>query len=452
MEDNDNNDDDMPTVTPTLAYVSKTAVRQPIVQIPHIIATQDEKTQNRTTSFSASGSGSDSGSAQASTTKTATLSQSVPHKSIQYTKFAKYEQGTQDESEQTNSLSTPTPTPTVCVCPTVNQYTFHGEIGRGVFSTVFLASTKDTTHTHTAHCVAIKRLSKLRLRRVTEYLQIGDEPLQTINGLQRIQLEVDVLCSLEHDHVVKLLEVIDDPQDDYVYLVLELADPGAIVQWNVSTLMYELAEIKQVELAVCDDIHSQCHQPSLTPLAFELNEHMIRTIFTHILSGMEYLHSNRIAHRDIRPDHFFAHHTVDGIVFMIGDFGSAYKFARDSSSKMSSTSCTHAFLSPQLCAGESSCAFQDDLWALGVSLFALCFGSVPWFHSNDMQLFRMIQKQALEFPTHCHSSSTDSISEPLKDLIKCMLTKDPERRPTIQQIWHHPWLTVKDNSDIAIQQ
>merc|ERR1712154_447740 len=81
--------------------------------------------------------------------------------------------------------------------------------------------------------------------------------------------------------------------------------------------------------------------------------------------------------------------------------------------------------------------FYDDIWALGVVLFAFIFGTVPFFHPLDYQLFESIEKDSLKLP----DNDTLSASEEIRDLIQRLLVKKDEERIKIEDVIKHEWYT-----------
>jgi len=76
-----------------------------------------------------------------------------------------------------------------------------------------------------------------------------------------------------------------------------------------------------------------------------------------------------------------------------------------------------------------------DIWAMGVTLYCLIFGDVPFTASTEFELLSVICHQELKFPEDI------PISDSLRDLLTKILTKDPKKRIGMKEIENHPWVT-----------
>jgi serine/threonine protein kinase len=130
---------------------------------------------------------------------------------------------------------------------TLNQYQLIKELGSGSYGTVHLAI--NTTNNQK---VAIKECSKSKLRKQKQQAQLGNrgrgrgrgtmrrvtisrpKQAETSNPIDLVRSEVAILKKLEHKHIVKLYEVLDDPQQDSLFMVFELCENGCCIDLKMN--------------------------------------------------------------------------------------------------------------------------------------------------------------------------------------------------------------------------
>ncbi|GBL83510.1 Calcium/calmodulin-dependent protein kinase kinase 2 [Araneus ventricosus] len=195
----------------------------------------------------------------------------------------------------------------------LNHYRLKGEIGQGSFGIVKLAyNEEDNTH------YAMKVLSKRKLmRRAGLYGRvppIRDGQKTRVGPLAQIYTEIAILKKLNHPNVVKLFEVLDDPDEDNLYMVFELLQKGPVI--NVPT-SDPLPELKAWQY------------------------------FRDIIMGIEYLHYQKIVHRDIKPSNLLL---TDDDRIKISDFGVCNQF-EGVDAFLSDTAGTPAFVAPEVLKG-----------------------------------------------------------------------------------------------------
>ncbi|ETW02638.1 CAMKK protein kinase, variant [Aphanomyces invadans] len=211
-----------------------------------------------------------------------------------------------------------------------------------------------------------------------------------------------------------LLQVIDSPDDDKMFLILELLSGGQIMEYNATSLRYTYPE---------------------EGMASSARLLMVQNCTLDIALALEYLHANHICHRDIKPENVLV---TDTGFYKLGDFGVAYMFTEDDASnalQLKSTEGTYHFLAPECTTGEPYDPFKVDIWALGVTLYAMLFGTVPFgAHADSVPgILASIRDDPLVIPD-------ESIPSDLQALVLAMLDKSPWTRISIGDILHHPWL------------
>eukprot|EP01006_Ploeotia_vitrea_P042971 TRINITY_DN66674_c5_g9_i1.p2 TRINITY_DN66674_c5_g9~~TRINITY_DN66674_c5_g9_i1.p2 ORF type:complete len:474 (+),score=249.04 TRINITY_DN66674_c5_g9_i1:228-1649(+) len=300
----------------------------------------------------------------------------------------------------------------------VNGWTILQTLGQGGFGKVKLVHNRQTDEFR-----AFKVMSKRMLKRKRLYSRGDDGRVHMVTALDKVMDEVDIMKQINHPHVISLLEVINDPNKDNLYLSMQLAENTHIMHWDGRKQIYVS------DVFVIEDNGGIYEEAALR-------------IFRDTLEGLQCIHEHNVAHRDIKPENLLM--CKDGNT-MICDFGVAVRLDLEGDGRITSTSGTYHFTPPEACTGDSFNAFESDLWALGVTLFIMLFGSVPWHSVNKQELFNLIAEQELVVP----EEKAQHLSAEAIDLVRKMLAKRPEDRLTIAQLWKHPWVTSRTREQLA---
>ncbi|KAJ8903601.1 hypothetical protein NDN08_004705 [Rhodosorus marinus] len=269
----------------------------------------------------------------------------------------------------------------------VNEYILLGGIGRGSFAKVKLAiSTLD------------KRFYAAKIMNKSRKSSFLSESNKT---------EVAILRKLRHPNIVKHRDVLFDEETDRVVLLVEYMARGVVLDSS------KLQDEKK------------------------LSEEAVKEIMKDVVAGLMYLHAQRVVHRDIKPDNLLR--SGDGTV-KLGDFGEARMYdVNDLDSKGKPTAPgTPAFLAPEFCMSDKSPKpppenYSADVWSLGATIYYMVYGRAPFIASSVFKLYDVICTEKLQFP------SSPRVSLKLKDLLKMMLTKEPTKRATLDQVASHTW-------------
>ncbi|XP_035743462.1 probable serine/threonine-protein kinase mkcC isoform X3 [Vespa mandarinia] len=278
----------------------------------------------------------------------------------------------------------------------LNQYRLLDNIGQGSYGIVKLAyNEEDDTH------YAMKILSKRKLmKKAGIFGRMAPGRKGTADPLAKVYREIALLKKLDHPNVVKLVEVLDDPDEDNLYLVFELVQKGEVLQ---------------------------------IPTDKPLDEDTARKNFRDVVMGVEYLHYQRIVHRDIKPSNLLV--DSDGRI-KIADLGVSAEL-RTSGELLSGPAGTPAFAAPETTTPDAHYSGTPcDVWSMGVTLYSLVTGRVPWDGAGSIiGVHAAIRSEPLKFPEN------PILSKDLKDLIVRMLTKEPTERISLQRLKEHDWLT-----------
>ncbi|TKW57522.1 Calcium/calmodulin-dependent protein kinase kinase 2 [Colletotrichum tanaceti] len=311
----------------------------------------------------------------------------------------------------------------------INQYIIKQEIGRGSYGAVHLATDQFGTE------YAVKEFSKVRLRKRAQsnILRQGarrpqrfahrislNAPLSPHFGdggqggkagwnandaLFFIREEIAIMKKLNHPNLVQLIEVLDDPEEDSLYMVLEMCKKGVVMKVG------------------------------LNQKAKPYSEDLCRYWFRDLILGIEYLHEQGVIHRDIKPDNLLL--TEDDVLKIV-DFGVSEMFEKPGEGmKTAKSAGSPAFLAPELCVvrhGDVD-GRAADIWSMGVSLYCLRYGKIPFEHEGVLEMYEAIKTESPGLP---EDENPDFV-----DLMKRILEKDPQKRIQMSGLRKHPWVTKK---------
>lgn len=137
------------------------------------------------------------------------------------------------------------------------------------------------------------------------------------------------------------------------------------------------------------------------------------------------VHAQGIIHRDIKPDNCLV---TDDDVLKIVDFGVSEMFDKQGEMKTAKSAGSPAFMPPELCVPKHGHVSGKavDIWSMGVTLYCLLFGRIPFEKHGMIELYQSIRTDTLEFDKDCGNV--------LPDLLRRLLDKDPESRITMDQL------------------
>ncbi|ORX87642.1 Pkinase-domain-containing protein [Anaeromyces robustus] len=253
-------------------------------------------------------------------------------------------------------------------------------LGSGNFADV-----KKGVHRYTSENVAIKILAK-------EKLMLKSSSKMVIS----LEREINILKSIKHENIIQIYDVYED--EKYVYLVLELAKGG--------------------------ELFDRIKEESLT-------EPQARKVMKQLFEALKYLHTQGIAHIDLKPENILLVNDNE-FTIKISDFGLA-RFV-DENFYMKTLCGTLTYAAPEVTDimknKEGKYTVAVDMWSCGVILFVCLCGYLPF---NEGQ---QIKKNSVLFK----SPYWDNISKEAKDLVKGLLTIDPDKRLNVLQALQHPFI------------
>lgn len=159
----------------------------------------------------------------------------------------------------------------------------------------------------------------------------------------------------------------------------------------------------------------------------KLAECEARKYFYQVLKAIDYLHSQRISHRDIKPENILLDEHKN---IKLGDFGLS-NLMRDGD--FLSTACGSAnYAAPEVVTGSKYCGTEVDVWSLGILLYALLTGTLPFDDTNMSALISNIKSAKFITPYY--------LTPHASDLVKKLIVSKPQHRLSIHQIFQHPWI------------
>ena len=150
---------------------------------------------------------------------------------------------------------------------------------------------------------------------------------------------------------------------------------------------------------------------------------------------MDYIHKNRICHRDLKPENLLLD---DQNNIKIVDFGLSNVYGEGETLK---TACgSPCYAAPEMIAGKRYQGLISDIWSVGIILYAMTCGYLPFEDPNTSKLYKKI--------LNCDYLIPGFISKASKDLIKKVLNTDPIKRITIPEIRNHEWFNQVKPTDM----
>ena len=269
------------------------------------------------------------------------------------------------------------------------KYNIKKLLGIGSFGKVFLAQ-----NINTLEYIAMKEIPK-----TSEDLLTDSEIID----------EIEILKNLDHPDIVRIIEFYNT--DESYYIISEYCPGGELFE-----------KINEI-----------------------FSETQIAVMFRQILSGLAYLHSNNIIHRDLKLENILIKEieksketNEDLFVLKIIDFGTAKIF--DKNKKVKAIVGSSYYIAPEVLNKKYN--MECDLWSAGVILYMFIVGHAPFDGKNDKEIMEKIKKgNYLKNESRWINSSNE-----VKDLINKLLVYEPEKRLTACEALKHPWFKVTNSN------
>ena len=259
----------------------------------------------------------------------------------------------------------------------IGDYTLGAEVGSGAFGKVVLGK-----HTLTGESVAIKILDKIILS-------------QTPEDYELVKQEISILKIVKHKYIVQLYEILETSQ--HIYIIMEYCEGKDLM----------------------DFILSKQHLSELESLKF----------FQQLINALFYLHSQNIAHRDVKIDNMLLDKNKD---LKLVDFGLSTKYSDDI--LLDQPCGTVVYAAPEVLDGNEYHGMLADVWSSGIVLYGMASGYLPFSDKDDEINKKNVLEGNIDIP--------EFFSPLLKDLLRHMLDVNPITRYTLQEIKQHPWFNL----------
>jgi calcium/calmodulin-dependent protein kinase I len=209
--------------------------------------------------------------------------------------------------------------------------------------------------------------------------------------------EIDILGSIDHPNVVSMKAIFDT--EDTLFIVMELMEGGELYEEIVKRKTFTEKDAAEIVRQLCE--------------------------------ALAYLHERGIVHRDLKLENLLLK-KKGGLEIKLADFGLSKLY----SGQALQTACgTPFYVAPDVLMG-TGYGPAVDMWSVGVLLYVLLSGRLPFAADSDAELFRLIIAGNLVWK----SPQFDGVSSEAKDLIKKLINTEPEQRWSAKQAIEHPWV------------
>lgn len=196
--------------------------------------------------------------------------------------------------------------------------------------------------------------------------------------------------------------MLDDDESDRLYLILDYLPGGPVGESRALIDALPIAEL--------------------------------RRCMRDMASGLAYLHSRCVVHRDMKPANILRSTAGPGGRFVIADFGVSFVFEGEDDTSSGRVG-TLPFKPPEAhdSKGGAFSGRRADVWSMGATAYQLAFGCLPFFAEDPLEFALLVRDSPVEVPT--------TLGEPLLEaLLRAILVKDPAARPTASEVRQHEWL------------
>ena len=267
-------------------------------------------------------------------------------------------------------------------CAPTKKYKIISKLGDGSYGVVYLA-----VNIITKQNIAMKKIKKVKENEIDD---------------MEIKNEINILKKLDHPNIVKIIEFYSAPKAYYII----------------------------TDFCSCGELYNQIKN--------QYSENQLAVLFYQVLSGLYYLHSNNIVHRDLKLENILISEIEKDKVtnekyfwVKIIDFGTAKIFEKNKSEKAVVGS--SYYIAPEVLHKHYN--EKCDTWSVGVILYMLIVGRAPFDGKTDEEIIENIEKGQFNSK---HKKLLNS-SEEVQDLVKKLLEVNVKKRLSSSEALKHPW-------------
>lgn len=266
-----------------------------------------------------------------------------------------------------------------------NDYQIKKKLGQGNFALVRLCIRKSDKQQFAVKIIHKKRMAKPKQR-------------------EALDRETEIMKRVKHKYCVSLEDIYET--SNHLYLVLEYCKGG------------ELFDM------ICKYNH--------------FTEHQATKVISQVTNALQYLHNMGVVHRDIKPENILLLESNPDSIVKLTDFGLANRL--DGADLKFKTSCGTLYYAAPEVLGPNMYDEKIDYWSMGVVMYVLLVGYLPFYHDNRAKTIDLIHRGKVHFDM----KDWNGISPEARDLIRKLLQPDPTRRYGGEDVVNHDWFSNSD--------
>ncbi|KAI0043068.1 Pkinase-domain-containing protein [Auriscalpium vulgare] len=297
----------------------------------------------------------------------------------------------------------------------LRPYVLTGDLGAGSFATVYKGYNEETRQE-----VAVKTVSRSTL---------------STKLFENLQSEIDILKSLSHRHITRLIDIIRAERN--IYLIMEYCSGGDLTHY-----IKKRGRVDNLEYIPEPGAAPQYYPH---PRTGGLAEIVVRSFLRQLARALKFLRQRNLIHRDIKPQNLLLKpateedlgrgHPLGVPLLKVADFG----FARSlPNAMMAETLCgSPLYMAPEILSYQKYDA-KADLWSVGAVLYEMSVGRPPFRAMNHIDLLKKIEhSKGIKFPDEDPAASPDTVSVPadIKKLIRSLLRRNPAERASFEDFF-----------------